>query len=77
MRDARGPSRCEVTLREPAPAPLVARLHDHFADVIDEPMSVTVTVLGVDQSAVRALLVLLWDAGCEVCALVWHPGHGG
>ena len=73
MSDAKGPSRCEVTLREPASAALLTRLRNHFADVVVEPVSGPLIVLGLDQSALRALLVLLWDAGCDVRAMVWRP----
>lgn len=37
--------------------------------LLDHPVRTVLTVGGVDQSAVRALMIMLWDSGHDVLAM--------
>jgi hypothetical protein len=62
-----------VTLDRDASEPLIRLLMDRFTHVEVGSSRCSVVVRGIDQAAVRALLLLLWDAGFEVHAMTWTP----
>jgi hypothetical protein len=64
------PDICRVDLAGPLPASRVELIQSRFGDITPR-LSAGMTILEgpvADQSALRALLNLLWDAGSEVRA---------
>lgn len=63
-------SRCELTVRGPVSQSLLAVIRTRFEHVSMPDAGGPVLVIeDLDQSAVRALLTLLWDAGHEVLSM--------
>jgi len=59
--------RCELVINGPIAQAVVETIADRFGpSTVDHGV---LTVEGVDQAAVRALMVLLWDTGHEVLAM--------
>jgi len=81
--DSETSSLCKVTLDRRPSEPLIGLLLDRFTHVEVVTSRCAVVVRGIDQAAVRALLLLMWDAGFEVHAMTWThqpgplsgPGH--
>jgi len=61
-------SRCELLLRRPVGDLLLAAIRNRFDHV--SAQGTLLTVDGVDQASVRALLDHLWDAGHEIRSVV-------
>ena len=63
-------ARCELTLRDAVSFSLLELIRTRFDHVSTPGADGTVLAVDeVDQAAVRALLILLWDAGHEVLSL--------
>ena len=60
-----GTTRCEVTVDGPIARSLLALISSRF-DRVSVPAAAVLVVEGIDQASVRALLILLWDAGHDV-----------
>jgi hypothetical protein len=64
--------RCELTVRGPVAGSVVEVIRSRFELAWArgcDGRTVVLALDGVDQAAIRALLVLLWDSGHEVLAL--------
>ena len=66
--------RCELTVSGQVARSVVAAMRARFDVVSTRTADDTVLTVGVaDQAAVRALLIILWDAGHEVVAMTTEP----
>jgi hypothetical protein len=66
---------CDLTVSGPMARSVIDAIRTRF-DVIDATRTAECTVLtidAVDQAAVRALMIMLWDSGHEVLALSVTP----
>ena len=61
-------TRCELTLRRPLSQSLLAAMRSRF-DGVSTPDATVLVVQDVDQAAIRALLVMLWDEGHDVLSM--------
>jgi hypothetical protein len=66
----RGGHRCELTVTGPLARAVLETMQSRFDAVATRHPGRTVVVArAVDQAAVRALMVMLWDSGHEVQAM--------
>lgn len=61
----------QLALAGPVPGALAERIRDRFGEVRVRPRTGRTVLEGriADQAAVRALLDLVWDMGCEIRTL--------
>ena len=61
----------QLALAGPVPGALAERIRDRFGEVTVRPRTGRTVLEGriADQAAVRALLDLVWDMGCEIRTL--------
>ena len=63
-------TQCTVTVTGPLARSALATIESRFLGVATRTAgTTTVTVDAVDQAAVRALMVMLWDSGYELLAM--------
>jgi hypothetical protein len=66
--------RCELTVTGQLAGSVIETLRSRFTVAsIRAADSTVVTVDGVDQAAVRAVMILLWDTGHEVLTMTTSP----
>ena len=67
---------CEVTVRGPLARAVLETVNARFDSVstVQSTGDSMVTVDGIDQAALRALLTLLWDTGHEILRLTSDAG---
>jgi len=69
-------TQCEVTVTGPLARSAIDAIGGRFHVVAIRTADTTiVTVDAVDQAAVRALMILLWDSGHELLAMSTIPGY--
>jgi hypothetical protein len=63
--------RCDLVLGQPPAESVIDSLRERFDDVSIGDHETHMVVLGVDQSAVRALLTYLWNLGMSIHSMTW------
>ncbi len=62
---------CEVVLDRGLPEPLLRLVRDRFGEPSTVGDPAHLLIAGLDQAALRALLILLWDTGLELRSVRW------
>ena len=73
MADDETTQLCVITVGARMPESVLISLQERFDRVSASGDGTTLTVDGVDQAAVRALLTHLWDVGLDVHDMSWTP----